>query len=245
MKLNLSYHDLTTIVNGSFDQEQQGAVDIIIYDTRKINTSRKGVFFAFKGQHQDGHKFCMDAYKKGCRCFVLSQAEKLPEDACVIRVQNTLTAFQALAKHHRQQFSYPVIAVTGSFGKTILKESLYFLLKDDYNVYRSPQSFNSQIGVAHALLGMHENHELAIIEADISLPNEMDVLEDIISPTIGIFTGLGNYYKDNFEDQEHHLSEHLKLFKNVNFTFVLEAYASAFRRRKLPTEVTTVSKWLP
>lgn len=243
MKLNLSYHDLKVIVEGSFAQENTGTIDIIIYDTRKINTSRKGVFFAFKGQHQDGHSYCMDAYEKGCRCFVLSEMQNLPQDACIILVEDTLKAFQALAKHHRQQFSYPVIAITGSFGKTILKESLYYLLKDDYKVYRSPQSFNSQIGVAHALLGMRENHQLAVIEADISFPDEMDVLEDVISPTIGVFTGLGSSYKDNFNDQNHHLSELLKLFKNVNLTFVLEEYTSAFRKKKLHTEVTSISEW--
>ena len=243
MNLDLSHNDLTKIITGKPTQLSPGKIDIIIYDTRKMSTDRLGVFFALKGAHKDGHIYCQDAYNKGCRCFVVSEIIDLPEDAHIIEVENTLSALQELAKYHRSKFQIPVIGITGSYGKTTIKEWLYFILKDDYTICRSPKSFNSQIGVAHALLELEEKHNLAIIEADISHPDEMDKLEDMISPTLGIFTRIGSHYLSNFKDQDHHLSEHLKLFKYTNFTVALSEYASPFRRRKINTLLTDVEEW--
>ena len=243
MKLNISHNNLSEIVNGNILQSTLGSIDIVIYDSRKIATTRKGVFFALKGSQRDGHYYCKDAYDKGVRCFIVSQNTSLPDDAHIIKVENTLAAFQLLAKYHRNKFSIPFIAITGSFGKTTLKEWLYFLLKDHYTICRTPKSYNSQIGVAHSLLELNEKHELAIIEADISHPEEMEKLEEIISPTLGVFTGLGSHYLENFKDQEHHLGEHLKLFTHTNFTFILDKYASPFRRKKINTIITSVNEW--
>ena len=243
MKLSLSHSELAQILHGTDHQVASGEIAIVSYDTRRMTTNRPSVFFALKGLQKDGHLYVQQAYDKGCRCFVVSKAVELPNDAHVIYVEDTLKALQLLAKTHREKFSIPVVAITGSFGKTTIKEWLYFLLKDHYVICRSPKSYNSQLGVALALLELEEKHELAIIEADISHPNEMDTLEDMISPTLGVFTRLGSHYLENFEDQEAHLNEHLKLFKHANFTVALKEYASSFRRRKIPAILTDTEEW--
>src|SRR5680860_793914 len=132
-----------------------------------ITSDRSGVFFALRNK-RNGHAFCQKAYDKGVRCFVVSEEVNLPEDTRIIEVEDTLEALQAVAKNHRNKFSYPVLAITGSLGKTMIKEWLYFLIKDHYKVARSPKSYNSQLGVAISLLEMTENNDFAIIEADIS-----------------------------------------------------------------------------
>src|SRR5690554_7799011 len=114
----------------------------------------------------------------------------------------SLRALQQVAKHHRNQFSYPVLAITGSLGTTTIKEWLYFLLADEFNIIRNPKSFNYQIGVAMSLLEMTDQHDFAIIEADISHPNEMEYSEDMVSPTLSFYTGCGYFYADNFESQK-------------------------------------------
>lgn len=243
MDLSLKFKELAENIEGQVIQSFSGTVNTVSYDSRKPETGRSTAFFALKGLQKDGHLYCKDAYNKGVRCFVVSKSVELPEDACIIQVEDTLKALQLLAKKHRQQFSIPIIAITGSFGKTTIKEWLYFLLKDTYKIVRTPKSYNSQLGVAIALLEINETHELAIIEADISHPDEMDSLEEIIAPTIGVFTGLGANYADNFTSQDQHLDEHLKLFSGVNTTFILESYVSKFRRRKLATIKTNTQEW--
>jgi Alr-MurF fusion protein len=243
LKLQLSHSRLCNLIDGEFLNQTEGVIDVIVYDTRKITSDHPAVFFALSGKHKSGHDYCERAYKKGVRCFVVQQAIDLPQDACVILVENALRALQQLAQKHREQFAIPVIAITGSLGKTTIKEWLYFLIKDDFRVARTPMSYNSQLGVALTLLELNENHDLAIVEADISHPGEMFRLEEMIAPTMGVFTGIGKHYASNFDSEEHHLNEHLKLFKNANFTFIDQAYHSAFRRRKIEAIETSVAEW--
>lgn len=242
MNLNLSHNELVKIINGTCNFLSDENIHVVHYDSRLINSTQKGVFFALKDR-RDGHDFVQKAYDKGIRTFVVSKPVDLPKDTVIINVKDTLLALQQLAKHHRNQFSYPVLAITGSLGKTTIKEWLYFLLSKDKNIIRSPKSFNSQIGVAISLLGMTEAHDLAIIEADISHPNEMDRIEDMVSPTLGIYTGVGHFYKDNFESQKEHVAEHLKLFKYANFTFALEKHKSELRRNKINAEIIKDTHW--
>lgn len=242
MKLGLTHKEIATIVDGETVNNIDGNVDILIYDTRMITSDRSGVFFALQNK-RNGHAFCQKAYDKGVRCFVVSEVVSLPEDACIIEVEDTLEAIQSVAKNHRNKFSYPVLAITGSLGKTMIKEWLYFLIKDNYKVARSPKSYNSQLGVAISLLEMTENHDFAIIEADISHPDEMSKLEEMISPTLGIFTGVGTNYEDNFESKKQHNAEHLKLFKHANITFALNEEYSALRRSKINAELTDIEEW--
>ena len=243
MKLDLSHKTISEIINGEVLQIIDEQIDLLYYDSRKINTKRKSAFFAFHGRHKDGHPYCENAYKKGVRCFIVSKEIQLPSDCTIIKVEDTLYAYQEIAKYHRTQFNIPVLAITGSFGKTTIKEWLYYLLKDHYNICRTPNSYNSQIGVAQSLLELNEQHELAIFEADISHPDEMERLEEIISPTLGLFTGIGSHYAENFESQNHHLDEHLKLFTGVNTTLILNSNKSDFRRRKINHIETSSEEW--
>ncbi len=243
MKLELSYQSFSEIIDGEaqlFKKEE--VIDVVYYDTRLISRDQKGVFFALRG-HKNGHQYLKDAYEKGVRLFVVSEKTDLPEDASIITVEDTLVALQALAKHHRTRFSYPVLAVTGSVGKTTIKEWLYYLINDHFTVVRSPKSYNSQLGVALSLLELNDESNFAIIEADISKPGEMELLEDMIAPTLGIYTGVGKFYADNFNGQKEHHAEHLKLFKHANICFALEEYASPLRRSKINADLTTIENW--
>lgn len=137
-------------------------------DSRKITHGEATLFIALKTAHRDGHQFVRDAYKKGVRNFLLSSDQFLPEDANCILVSDTLKGLHTWAAAHRRKFSYPVIGITGSNGKTIVKEWLAALLEPKYKVVKSPMSFNSQIGVPLSILRMGPEHELAIIEVGIS-----------------------------------------------------------------------------
>jgi UDP-N-acetylmuramyl pentapeptide synthase len=130
----------------------------------------------------------------------------------VIRVENTTIAFQRIAAHHRKQFNIPIIGITGSNGKTIVKEWINQLLADDFCIARSPKSFNSQVGVPLAVLQLETMHNLGIFEAGISLPNEMNTLQEVIQPTTGVFTFLGSAHAENFQSQQELLQEKMKLF---------------------------------
>src|SRR5205085_5613788 len=140
-----------------------------------------------KGARRDGHTFLREANRKGIKNFVVSEEPSEPlEEANVIVVKDVLNALQTLAAHHRSRFHIPVIGITGSNGKTIVKEWLYQLLHSHYSIVRSPKSYNSQIGVPLSVWQMNETHTLAIFEAGISLAREMEALEKIIKPGIGI-----------------------------------------------------------
>ena len=196
---------------------QEDFIKYLVYDSRNISFPQTSLFFALKTSHRDGHQFIGDAYKKGIRNFVVSESidtNKLT-DCNIILVADTLNALQSLASYHRSQFSIPVIGITGSNGKTIVKEWLYELLKDDYNIVRSPRSFNSQIGVPLSVWQLSQEHTLAIFEAGISESGEMQVLADMIQPTIGIFTNLGEAHDAGFSSREEKATEKLKLLQDV------------------------------
>ncbi len=184
-------------------------------DSRKVSGPDSSVFFAIRGERHDGHRFIGELYEKGMRNFVVSafppDVEKYNQ-ASFIKVNDTLEALQKLSAHHRKQFNIPVIGITGSNGKTIVKEWLYQLLREDQNIVRSPKSFNSQVGVPLSVWQMNEEHALAIFEAGISQPGEMEHLEKIIAPTIGLVTNLGQAHDENFEGLKQKVKEKLKLF---------------------------------
>ncbi|MER3464128.1 MAG: bifunctional UDP-N-acetylmuramoyl-tripeptide:D-alanyl-D-alanine ligase/alanine racemase [Chitinophagaceae bacterium] len=213
-----SIHKIQQVINGNFLQQmQEDFIKYLVYDSRNISFPQTSLFFALKTSHRDGHQFIGDAYKKGIRNFVVSESidtNKLT-DCNIILVADTLNALQSLASYHRSQFSIPVIGITGSNGKTIVKEWLYELLKDDYNIVRSPRSFNSQIGVPLSVWQLSQEHTLAIFEAGISESGEMQVLADMIQPTIGIFTNLGEAHDAGFSSREEKATEKLKLLQDV------------------------------
>ena len=199
----------------------EGVMQQIIYDSRRSKKEHGTVFFAFNGNYRDGHSFLGEVYSKGVTCFVIS---KVPttyfKDATYILVEDTLKALQKIAKSHREKFSYPIIAIAGSIGKTTIKEWLYHFMSSKYRVIRSPKSYNSQIGVAISLLNLHDDCDFALIEAAISKSGEMAVLEEMIQATYGVLTSLTRSFKDQFKSEEELLNEQLILFKNSKKTIV-------------------------
>ena len=196
---------------------QNTTVEHILLDSRQVTFTASSLFVALEGRHFDGHGFLENAYQGGIRNFLISKKinpEDYP-DANFILVKNTLQAFQIIATHHRRQFEFPIIGITGSNGKTIVKEWLFQLLHEDHHIARSPKSYNSQTGVPFSILQINNHHNLGIFEAGISEMGEMEKLTPIIAPDIGIFTTLGEAHSEGFPDRETKLKEKLNLFKNA------------------------------
>ena len=190
----------------------------ILIDSRQLTEPEQTLFFAIKSQRNNGHKYIDQLYEKGVRAFVVSSlpnTEEMPEAAFIL-VNDTLEALQALASYHRSQFDMPVIGITGSNGKTVVKEWLFQLLCHHFSIVRNPKSYNSQIGVPLSVWQMQKQNDLAIFEAGISQTGEMQKLRDIIRPTIGIFTNIGQAHAENFINNEQKAGEKLNLFTKVD-----------------------------
>lgn len=193
-------------------------IEHILTDSRSLSYREHTLFFALHGEVVDGHLYIEQLYEHGVRNFVITTKgedliERYPE-ANFIVVTDTLGYLQRLAKIWRVKFDIPVVGITGSNGKTIVKEFLYQLLHDRYTIVRSPRSYNSQLGVPLSVLEMSSSDTLAIFEAGISKPDEMTNLADIISPTIGILTNIGPAHQENFNSLEEKIDEKLQLFSN-------------------------------
>ena len=190
-------------------------VNWLLTDSRSISFPAESLFFAIRTARNNGHNYIEELYQQNLRYFVVSEMhpefEKLT-DAVFLQVNDTLLALQGLAAAHRTSFHIPVIGITGSNGKTVIKEWLYQLLHTDYRIVRSPRSYNSQIGVPLSVWALNENTELGIFEAGISEMHEMELLQPIIQPTIGIFTNLGEAHQENFSGLKQKCEEKLKLF---------------------------------
>lgn len=230
MKLNLEYSDFCQILGGThYCGSNKSIVNEVAYDSRKISGALGQVFFALTGEFRDGHAYLNDAYRKGVRLFVVSEVPNKPhKSASYILVEDTLIALQKLATSHRNKFKYPVVAITGSNGKTTVKEWLYHLLSPKFRIIRSPKSYNSQIGVALSLLELNEHADIAIIEAGISKVGEMEILEKMIQPDFGIFTSFGTSHEEGFHSFSEHLEEKLKLFVRCKKTL----FASSIKLSK-------------
>ena len=187
-------------------------------DSRSADLDKNSLFVALSGLHRDGHDYLDKAISKGVRtCLVEQLPENLQKDVAFLKVDNTLQALQSLAAKHRAKFSGDLVGITGSNGKTIVKEWLHHVLSAWKKVHRSPRSYNSQIGVPLSVLTIQsDKHHVSIIEAGISLPNEMEKLEHIIKPDVGIFTFLGDAHAAGFDSKEHKLKEKCVLFKGAD-----------------------------
>lgn len=211
--------DLAEITGGKLYGPNDAVVSEVITDSRQSGYSEGQAFFAIRGKNHDGHQFISHLFEKGVRVFVV---EKLvPEikeysEASYIVTPDSVKALQKLAAFHRKDFKAPVIAVTGSAGKTIVKEWLAEILGLKVPVIRSPRSYNSQIGVPLSVLRLDEKYKIAIFEAGISMPGEMDNLRRIIEPGIGIITNIGEAHSENFADNAAKAAEKLKLFRNAS-----------------------------
>jgi alanine racemase len=216
--LGYSIRHIASLVNGSFLQFQRDdLVENLLTDSRRLLFPETSLFFALYGPRRDGHSFLNDLYNRGLRNFIVYRKVDIGNfpAANIILVQDSLKALQQLAVFHRQQFDYPVIGITGSNGKTIVKEWINQLLEDKYRIVRSPRSYNSRIGVPLSLWEMKSTHELALVEAGISKAGEMMVLEEMIRPTLGSFTNIGEAHDEGFENREAKVLEKLSLFKRA------------------------------
>ena len=226
--MNVSFHytidQIVLITKGSWLNKNTDAPQpaYLSLDSRKVVFPDLTVFFAIRSAHQNANLFLESLYKKGVRNFVTDEASpgiaKIPA-ANVILVSNTTDALQKLAIYHRDRYrkQFPVIGITGSNGKTIVKEWLNQLLDKDFSIVRSPKSFNSQIGVPLSVLNIHATNNLGIFEAGISRPAEMRRLERIIQPEIGILTNVGNAHDEGFRNRKQKINEKLLLFVHARY----------------------------
>lgn len=207
---------LSNIIHADLLGNADAQIDKIWIDSRHIVQPENGIFFALKGAQLDGHDFIQDAYNKGIRIFVVSKVpNSLAEDVILLQVENTLKALQDWAEHHRKQYDYPVIGITGSNGKTIVKEWLYQLLFNKLKLIRSPKSYNSQIGVPLSVLEMEKGLDVAIFELGISQPNEMQTIAEIAQPNIAVITNIGTAHSEFFPDKTQHIQEKIKIGENA------------------------------
>jgi alanine racemase len=200
-----------------FVQVNNSNIEHLLIDSRRLIFPATSLFFSLKTAHQNGHDYIADLAQRGVKNFVVDanfDTAKFPT-ANFIVVDNVYQALQSIAKLHRAIYHYPVIGITGSNGKTIVKEWLSQLLANTFNVVKSPRSYNSQIGVPLSVWGMNDTHHLAIFEAGISTKGEMQILKEIIEPTIGIFTNIGTAHQEGFANEEEKLKEKWLLFKDT------------------------------
>lgn len=218
---NYSIEEVLKFINGQFVNQisLSSPVSNIVIDSRNLMNPENAVFFALKTKRNDGHKYINELYLKGVKNFVISSTDNINIsgiDANIILVKDTLKALQKLCTEHRKHFNLPVVAITGSNGKTIVKEWLFQLISPDKTIVRSPKSFNSQIGVPLSVWQISANDDFGIFEAGISEPNEMEALKNIIMPKYGIFTNIGHAHDENFINNKQKIGEKLKLFTKVD-----------------------------
>ena len=227
-----SVAELTEVLHARvFIRNKGSIVRSLITDSRKLTDPASGLFLALKAR-RDGHSFISEVYDQQVRNFVISDPDfdvKQYPDANFFLVKDSLIALQSLAATHRSKFDFPVIGITGSNGKTIVKEWLYQLLSPEKNIVRSPKSFNSQIGVPVSVWEMNEENDLAIFEAGISKVGEMDNLANIIRPTIGILSNIGEAHQFGFESVNDKIREKLKLFEFTDLFIFSEKYLQDFK----------------
>ncbi|SES30703.1 bifunctional UDP-N-acetylmuramoyl-tripeptide:D-alanyl-D-alanine ligase/alanine racemase [Pedobacter rhizosphaerae] len=215
--------------------DSEAIIQYLVIDSRSVLVPENSLFFALKS-HRDGHEFIKDAYQKEIRNFVVTDRKYVDQypDCNFIIVENVLKSLQKLATYHRSQSQLKTIGITGSNGKTIVKEWLYQLLALDFNIVRSPKSYNSQIGVPLSVWQIESENNLGIFEAGISAVNEMDELEEIIQPEIGILTNIGEAHAEGFSSKKEKLLEKLKLFKNADLLIYSPEYVTEINAKLLP-----------
>lgn len=210
------FQDIINITKGKkLVVSKRRNIQYFLTDSRKVVTKEEAVFIALKGTNHNGHHFISDLYQKGIRQFVVEESE-FPESckkgSNVLLVPDTITALQQIAAAYRSIFNFEVIGITGSNAKTIVKEWLTVILLGRFKVIRSPKSYNSQLGVPLSVLQFEPYHNLGIIEAGISRPGEMGKIQQVIQPTLGIFTNIGPAHDEGFKSREEKAIEKWKLF---------------------------------
>ena len=211
------FSELETITKGKtirFFRDQP--INTLVTDSRKAIVSEGAIFFAIGGKHHDGHNFISTLHRQGIRQFVVErEVEDLPHETNILLVPSALEALQQMVAHHRLKITAPVIGITGSNGKTIIKEWLYQLLSPDFKIAKNPASYNSQLGVPLSVWQIQPHHTLGIFEAGISTKNEMQNLQKILKPTLGVFTNIGSAHDEGFRSTAEKIREKLRLFSEA------------------------------
>jgi len=211
----------------------QTRASYLLTDSRQLSLPEKSIFFAIKGERHDGHQFVKELYQKGVREFVVEEKsldDRLRadintwKDATVWTVFSSIRALQKVVAEHRSQFSIPVLGIVGSNGKTIVKEWLLQLAAPGQRIIASPKSYNSQIGVPLSVWNLKKEHTLAIFEAGISRVHEMEYLQAVMRPTVGIFTNIGSAHDDGFRSRKQKITEKLRLFTKVKTLIYCKDY---------------------
>ena len=217
--MNYSIEKITQFINAERYGDAAASISFLLTDSRSLCFPEETLFFALRSDRNDGHHYIPELYRRGVRNFVVENVpdnfSTLYKHANFLKVSNTLVALQQLTTHHRKAFDIPVVGITGSNGKTMVKEWLSQLLSYDRNVTRSPKSYNSQIGVPLSVWLLNESSQIGLIEAGISKVGEMQALHDIILPTVGVLTSLGAAHQENFSSLEEKCNEKLLLFKGT------------------------------
>lgn len=217
--MSSSIEEIVSVIGANRVGDRPAQVDWILTDSRSLCFPEETLFFALKTKRNDGHKYIEELYARGVYNFVVTEIPKKMQgckDINFLVVSNVLKALQRLAAKHREQFDVPVVGITGSNGKTVVKEWLYQLLSPERRITRSPRSYNSQIGVPLSVWMMDSHTELGIFEAGISEMGEMEALEPIIRPTIGVLTNIGGAHQENFTSLQEKCMEKLLLFKDCD-----------------------------
>jgi len=219
--MNYTIEKITTLIGARRIGSADAQIGWLLTDSRSLCFPESTLFFALKTARNDGHRYIEDLYRRGVRNFVVekdspfSTSHSPLSDANFLVVPSPLEALQRLAERHRDEFDIPIIGITGSNGKTMVKEWLYQVLSPDYVVTRSPKSYNSQIGVPLSVWLLNEQTQVGLFEAGISQLGEMEALHDIIQPTIGVLTSIGAPHQENFRSLEEKCMEKLKLFHDA------------------------------
>lgn len=218
--MTYSIEKVTTLIGARRYGDKAANIGFLLTDSRSLCFPEETLFFALKSGRRNGHDFIPDLYRRGVRNFVV---DALPQDYAstyagsnFLKVISPLEALQRLAERHRDEFNIPIVGVTGSNGKTIVKEWLYQLLSPSLSVTRSPRSYNSQIGVPLSVWLLGEQSQVGVFEAGISQPGEMQALRNIIQPTIGVITNIGSAHQENFPSVEAKVDEKLDLFRDAH-----------------------------
>ena len=229
-----SLDQIAEITDTKFVGKNNYKVNHFLNDSRSLHSAEETLFIALKTARNNGHNYIPELIESGLKSFLIAEDEfdystYKNSDVSFIISKDPLKTIQALASYHRQQFSIPVIGITGSNGKTVVKEWLYQLLKNNYSICRSPKSYNSQIGVPLSVLNLNDTHTLGIFEAGISQPDEMDRLASIIRPTLGVLTSIGSAHDEGFENREQKILEKLKLLSGSDRLII-----SGIEKNKIP-----------
>ncbi|MEO7530384.1 MAG: bifunctional UDP-N-acetylmuramoyl-tripeptide:D-alanyl-D-alanine ligase/alanine racemase, partial [Sediminibacterium sp.] len=216
--MSYQIQNIAAVIHADFSTASDTLIEHLLVDSRRIVFPQTSLFFAISGPRRDGHQFIKEVYERGVRNFVVKKGFDSTAflQANFLAVTDVLTALQQLAAYHRSKFTIPVIGITGSNGKTIVKEWLYQLLQKDHHIVRSPRSYNSQIGVPLSVWQMNTQHTLGIFEAGISTVGEMEKLATIIQPTTGILTNIADAHSEGFENDRQKAIQKVLLFANVS-----------------------------